>query len=410
MSVFEKMLERENIEAFLDSAEREKKMHDDELVSCRAYLRSEEFRDNVLALKRGDYYMSVPKKRFLRKQYNTKLRPLYIFEENERFLMRYMCTFLHEYDDRFYDGVLSFCKSRNLINEVTAINRIYDCSSDYVTHLDVSSYGMSIVPEKLVSALEKIVDDTELLNFFRWIILRRRAVIDGRECDDNTGALPGIGIHALFLNAYLAEIDFKYEKLTKRYARYADDVFMLFDDRESAERITASFIGDLKELGLSVNLEKTGIVPPGESFSFLGYLFAGDGNLDIAPSTLKKMKRKIKIKGRRCRRLADRGILTREDALRRYYSIINRIFYGSEAASANSISYSERYFPSITLSSSLNELDRYVQQYARHVYFGGFAKTNYRMDYDMLRSYGHRSLVRGYYEYRENGVKAWNKQ
>ena len=410
MSVFDRMLESENIEAFLESVERGRKMHSDELENCKVYLRSEEFRENVMSLKSGDYYFNAPQKRFMRKQYKTKLRTLYLFEEKDRFLMRYMCVFLHQYDNRFSDSLISFCKNKNIIKEVHVINRAYDYSSDYVTHLDVSSYGMSIDPAKLVSSLEKIVDDAELMNFFRWILMRREAIIDDELCEDNHGSLPGTGIHSFFLNVYLAETDFKYEKLTKEYARYADDVFMLFDDEETAESVTTEFIDDLNDLGLSVNFEKTGIVPPGESFSFLGYLFTGDGNLDIAPSTLKKMKRKIKIKGRRYKRLAERGVFTREEALEKYYHTVNRIFYGGENDSENSISYSERYFPTITTSTSLNALDKYVQQYARYICFGGFARTNYRMDYGRLKSYGHRSLVRAYYDYRQNGVKTWERK
>ena len=60
------------------------------------------------------------------------------------------------------------------------------------------------------------------------------------------------------------------------------------------------------------------------------------------------------------------------------------------------------FFPLLTTSTGLQELDEYLRQCMRYTACGHHAKSNYRITYAELKRLGLRSLVNEYYKYQES--------
>ena len=114
------------------------------------------------------------------------------------------------------------------------------------------------------------------------------------------------------------------------------------------------------------------------------------------------VKHKMRRKARRFRRLMTRGKkpLGAEEAIRRYIAVFNIKFYDNRRD--NELTWARWFFPIITTSKTLSELDRYMVECIRFIRTGKHTKGNYRLRYDTIKSYGFRSLVHEYYR----GLKA----
>ena len=109
------------------------------------------------------------------------------------------------------------------------------------------------------------------------------------------------------------------------------------------------------------------------------------------------MKGKMRRKARRFRRLMTRGNrpLSAEEAIRRYIAVFNIKFY--ENRNENDLTWARWFFPIITTSETLAELDRYMVECIRFIRTGKHTKANYRLRYETIKSLGFRSLVHEYY-------------
>lgn len=395
--LFEKMLSPDRREQFLDYR-RNKIIEDFRIKQMEDYLNSPAYEADVRRIMAGDYYLGIPEKKMIPKRYTNRKRTVYRFEDNEMTLLRMMAFCLHDYEDLFPEEVYSFKKgisARNFIYKICADQRYQEM---YVAKTDIIEYGNSIDAKMLISFLEKNLKerDPQALAFFCWLLSRQTFKINGVVMRGDTAALPGIPIHNFFTNLYLTETDRLMIPRCEAYARYSDDIIMYSLTKKEAEDNLSELFEQLKSLHLTPHAEenKTKVFEPGETYDYLGISFTG-GKIDIAGSSLKKLKRKMRIRTKRIGLDKGKKYATAEEKAKLLIRLNHNTFYGKPGSS--DLSWSKWAFSVITETDGLHELDLYNQHCIRYVLTGKWSDSQYRISYQKLKQLGYESLVRSYY-------------
>lgn len=79
---------------------------------------------------------------------------------------------------------------------------------------------------------------------------------------------------------------------------------------------------------------------------------------------------------------------------------MNRKFFGYK--DEDEFTWERWFFPNLTVTDGLKEIDHYMQQYIRYCVTGRHYKGNYRITYEQMKEWGYKNLVHSYYE--------WHKQ
>lgn len=398
--LFNKMLDEDRRREFLDYRT-VRGMHADELLRMQTYLMSARYETDVQKLAQGIYEISVPIRKDIPKGYTTRRRTVYHFEEDEMTLFRMMSFVLHDYEHLIPSQVYSFKRktsAKQLIERVRNSRRI---RSMYVAKSDIKSYGNSINAERLISMLEESLgtEEPQAVALFAWLLRRRQYEKNHVLYEGDTAALPGIPIHNFFTNLYLTDTDRRMIPRCELYARYSDDIIMYVESREQAEENLELLMEEFREHGLQPHEDsKTGVFEPGKEYEYLGFRFDAD-DVDIARPSVKKLKRKMRIRTKRIARDAKRRFTSREEKARHLIDLNHKLFFGREGTS--DLSWIRWAFPVITKTDALHELDLYSQECIRYLLTGKWSPAQHRVSYQELKELGYESLVRSYYRRNE---------
>lgn len=401
MNLFEKMLDMERRQAFLVYREK-RRMPDERSELMKAYILSSRFEEDVRRIQKGIYTLSVPEKKLIPKSFTNKKRTVYHFTEDEMSLFRMMAYVLHDYEDIIAKEVYSFkkdCSAKDLILHLCHRRQL---RSMYAVKVDIISYGNSINPDRLISMIHDCFQETEpeADAFFTWLLSRKQFVFEGKLTDGDTAALPGCPIHNFFTNLYLSDMDQRIVPRCEDYARYSDDIILFNKTKEEAEANMALLLEELASHGLRPHDdEKTGIIPPGQPYDFLGFTFTGN-DVDISATSLHKLKRKMRIRARRLGLDKAQRYQSPEEKAAVFIQRNKKTFYGREGT--NDLCWKRWAFPVITKIDGLHKLDLYHQRCIRFLLSGKWSDAQYRIPYGKLKEFGYKSLVRAYYEYSEN--------
>lgn len=396
MDFFSKMLEDERLDSFLEYR-MDRQIPDFRVEGMQRYLKSPKYREDVLRIKNGDYYFSLPVKKFIPKSYTNKKRTVYHFEEDEMTLLRVMSYILHDYEYLFPRELYSFKKGVSAKNFLHYYQKHPNLGKMYVAKTDLKSYGNSINSDMLIDKLKVAIgeEEPELLSFFIWLLNRKQYIMNGEIICGDTSAIAGIPIHNFFTNLYLTDTDKLLIPRCATYARYSDDILMITPTRKEAEENLATLMKEFDKLCLTPHTgDKTAVYNPGETFEYLGISLA-NREADIAPSSLKKLKRKMRIRAKRIYRDKKNRFNSSEEKARHLILMNHRTFYGKPGSS--DLSWTQWAFPVITRVDSLRTLDLYNQRCIRYVLTGKWSDCQYRIKYDELKKLGYKSLVRAYY-------------
>ena len=154
---------------------------------------------------------------------------------------------------------------------------------------------------------------------------------------------------------------------------------------------------------LSVNPSKEVFTSPGEGFTFLGFFCKGS-HVDIATATVRKLKQKMRRKRDSLKRWKDRNEASDERTAKAFIRVFNRKLI--ENPRDNELCWNDWFFPVISTSESLLEIDRYSQDCIRYLITGKHTKSRFNVRYEDIKKLGYRCLVHEYYAHREqNSVK-----
>lgn len=322
---------------------------------------------------------------------------VYSYTPAENAALKVLASLCYRYDGLMPSNLYSF---RRDISAKTALRRIIsapDISEMYAYKLDISNYFNSIDIPLLLSELRPLLaDDEPLLRFFSDMLLTDAAMSEGELIHEPHGVMAGVPTSAFLANVCLLPLDRYFEQRGVLYARYSDDIIIFAGTRAELEEHMAHIHKVLAEHKLEINHEKEAVLAPHEKWTFLGVSYL-DGCIDISQNTKAKLKGKIRRKARALYRWRLRKGVDGERAARAFLRCVNRKLY-LDSDDSRHFSWVKWFFPLITTSEGLKELDDYIQQHARYVVSGCFSRANYRVKYETLKEWGFRPLVHEYYK------------
>ncbi|MCL2846966.1 MAG: reverse transcriptase domain-containing protein [Firmicutes bacterium] len=356
----------------------DKQLH--EFIQSRAYMPVVEKIINGQSL-------STPIKKTVNKIGTDKKRTVYCFSTDETYVLKVIAFLLYEYDDYFSPNCFSFRKNfgvrraiRNLLTEINGREL-------YCYKLDIKNYFNSVDVNLLLPILKKLfINDTKLYTFFESILT---------ITNEQSGVMAGTPTSPFLSNVFLTEMDRHFATRGIPYARYSDDIIVFAESMDEINKHRKYMNDYLSQMNLEINTSKEQIITPNEPWAFLG-IEHRDGEIDLSPITIEKIKGKIRRKARAIIRWKNKRGAPDEKALKVMLRVFNKKFF--EDAGNGELTWSRWFFPLLTVDTGLHTVDNYLQDYLRYVVTEKHNKKNYdRVPYEMLKSMGYKSLVNAFH-------------
>ena len=345
-----------------------------------------------------DLCFSYPEKKLISKIDSKKKRTVYSYTRDETWVLKMLAYLLYEYDEKLSDNCYSFRRNINASHAFDKVKKIKDLDNKFVLKLDIHNYFNSIDVDQLMDTLKTIIIDKELYDFLEYLLKQDKCLINGELIEEKRGAMAGVPLASFFANFYLIDLDRYYEDLSIPYFRYSDDMIIFFDDRKQLDE-NFVFIKDfLDHKKLSLNMDKHHVSKPGEPWEFLGFSYY-QNKIDLSDATVMKMKGKIRRKARKLYTRRKKNDLSYEKAARAMINSFDHKFYDFKGD--NDFTWIRFYFPLISCTDGLHEIDKHMVMYLRYLYSGHHNKTNYRVTYEKLKKLGYTPLVAEYYRWKK---------
>lgn len=394
MSLIDKLFEKSSWERFyeykagLRCSKRFKK-------ALREFIDNEAYTEYEQAI-RTQQGLPLPTKSIISKMSSQKKRTVYKYPYNFNMILKLLTYLtLRKYDHIYTNNLYSFRPGVCAKDAIMAICRTRDISKMYSYKIDVSDYFNSIPVDKMCAALDKTITDDEKLLSLMKTLLKEETVRDRDNIiTEQKGIMAGTPIASFYANLYLKELDEYFKELGVLYARYSDDIIVFANNADELATYKQVILEHLNNKGLMVNPDKEVTATPEDGFTFLG-VEVKNGNIDIAPASVIKLKQKMRRKARALDRWYHREGLDGTKAAAAFIRIFNHKLL--EVNDDSDLTWSLWFFPVITTAKSLHEIDLYAQDLLRFLISGTHAKSRYNVRYEDLKELGYRSLVNEYY-------------
>lgn len=399
MSIIAEIKQQKNWEDFLEYKESNRHLPKTEKEGIQKFIAEARYMHYAGLMEQGHFPASFPNKKIINKMGTDKKRIVYSFETEKNIVLKFIAYRLWAYDDYFSGNCYAFRKGYGVRDAVRRIRRCRKLRMKYCFKADISNYFNSIPTEQLLERLTFVKErDPDLYRIFAAILNEKRVWENGNLIFEEHGAMAGTPLAPFFANVYLAGMDRCYEEKQIPYFRYSDDILIFVDTKEELARCQAEFYQRIEEEKLAVNEAKVCVRAPGEILEFLGFSFDA-GKVDLSESTKRKIKGKIKRKAEALRRWQRKKKLSSDKAAIGFIRAMNHKFYGEEKD--DDFTWNRWFFPNLTESAGLKEIDAYMQEYIRYSVTGRHYKGNYRISYEQMKKWGYRSLVHEYYKVRK---------
>ena len=342
----------------------------------------------------------------LKYNFNGKRRTLYIPPWEERIvdllIYRLLSRKLHywfsasSYAYRDHSYGLDRCQSR-----IASVLRSAK-SPVYVVKRDISDYFASIDHDLLLQQFRELVAPDDYL--FELIAER----IHFRYQDESgahqatLGTPFGCASACLFANVHLTALDREIEGIPGvHYFRYADDVLLLSECRESALLARARLLAGLNQLCLKTKASHEGdfllghgaevdsSFEPVQDFRHLGLQFERGGSVSLSRDKQRKIQNLFRFAFRRTRRRWQKV----RDPHERARTLVAIACKTIEEGVRN-VAILDYYLKHVTDADQLRLLDRWLAEEILSLVFEGHRKGNFaKISFQQLRHYGLPSLV-----------------
>ncbi|MDR0837535.1 MAG: hypothetical protein LBM94_04915 [Propionibacteriaceae bacterium] len=368
-----------------------------ELGWLDTFIEAEGYRGPAQAAREGVW--PLPTKRLINKLGKAKKRVVYRFPDAENWTLKLLAWLLFAYDDRQPDGCYSFRRNFGVLRALRELTALPGINNMWCYKADITNYFNSVPVPLLHPVLARVIDDDQpLFDFLMRLLSEDRALCAGDDDSDVVeeprGVMAGTPISPFLANIYLSALDEWFVSRGVPYARYSDDIVIFANSQAELDVLRADFLRLIGEHGLHVNPDKESVSAPGIAWEFLGVSYC-NGTIDLSSTTKTKLKGKIRRKARALRRWMLRKSADPEVAMRALIRVFNRKFYSLH--DPNDLTWARWFFPLLTTSDGLHEIDEYLQAYVRYIPTGRFTKANYRVSYDDLKRLGYRPLVHEFY-------------
>lgn len=348
-------------------------------------------------------WFGYPTKHEINKQGSRKKRVVFCYPEAQTMCLKLLAYLLYRYDDAMSPACYSFRRGLTAKGAWDLLMATPRIGEKHVVKADVHDYFNSIDTQVLARELRAVIDDDPLLlAFLQQLMTDEKALVGGELAPCKRGAMAGVPVSAFMANIYLKSLDDLFCGTDATYLRYSDDMLILADTREQALESLARLQAHIQAKGLALNQEKTTLATPGQSWDFLGFKYA-DGRIDLSDAVLAKTKAKIKRKARALYRWRKRKGASYEQTARTMVRIFDKKFY--DLTDGAGFTWTRWFFPVLTSTEGLAELDRCFVAYLRYLKTGRHSKANYRVSYEDLKRLGYTSLVNEYHRYRKDSAR-----
>lgn len=389
---------QETWEAFLAYRLMKGRFNWHEFDEADAFVEHEDYLPLATKIAQGES-LGIPKRKIVNKMGSGKKRVVYNFAPDEMLILKLIAFLLYRYDDQFAPNCYAFRRGLKASDAIFRINKAIRGQNMWAYKLDIHDYFNSIDIDILLPMLaEMLANDLPLYHFFEKLLTTNLAISNGQVIEEKHGVMAGTPTAPFLADVFLKEVDLYFYNQGVIYARYSDDIIMFAPDYETLMQYKDQMAQFLVQYHLEVNLDKEKIYSPDEAYEFLGFKCHGH-DIDISEATKKKMKGKISRQARALLRWKNKKGMTSEKAMKAIINYFNRKFFESD--DPETLTWSRWFFPVITQTEGLKEIDHYLQQYIRFLGTGKHCKANYKTDYAQLKALGYKSLVNEYYKYKE---------
>ena len=368
-------------------------------VLLEEFIRSKDYIPIVDHILRGGSF-STPRKVCISKVHSQKKRIVYVYEDEENYVLKVLTYLLQrKYDHIFAHNLYSFRPDTGVKAAVYKMTHAPNISGKWSYKADISNYFNSIPVDKMLERLKSVLSEDEDVYLFLERLLRNPYVLtDGLVVEEEKGIMAGTPISTFLANVYLAHMDHYFEGKNTLYARYSDDIIVFEDSEESLQEAAEHIRKELHASGLQINPKKESITRPGEKWTFLGICYH-NGKIDVAPVSVEKLKSKMRRKTKTLMRWQARCGADGVRAAKAFVRVFNKKLFANTMA--HELTWVRWYFPLINTTESLKILDEYAQQCVRYLATGKRTKAAYNFRYEDMKKIGYISLVNRYYKMKE---------
>jgi len=400
-SIITQLTRQESWEAFLAYRLMKGRFNWHEFDEADAFVEREDYLPLATKVMEGGS-LGLPKKKIVNKMGTGKKRVVYSFAPDEMLVLKLIAFLLYKYDDQFAPNCYAFRRGVKAHDAIFNLNKAIRGGKMWAYKLDIHDYFNSIDINLLLPMLkEMLADDLPLYHFFEQLLTSPNVLINKEVVVEAHGVMAGTPTAPFLADVYLKEVDWYFHNAGILYARYSDDIILFAPDRETLEAYKNKMCHFLAQAHLEVNPDKEKIYTPDEAYEFLGFKCHGH-DIDLSEATKRKMKGKIKRQANALLRWKNRNGMEAEKAMKALINHFNRKFFESD--DPETLTWSRWFFPVITQTKGLKEIDHYLQQYIRFLGTGKHNKTNYKTDYAQLKALGYKSLVNEYYKFKDSSL------
>ena len=226
---------------------------------------------------------------------NGGTRMLGIPTAQDRVIQQAIAQVLTAYfDPTFSEFSYGFRPGKNAHQAIEQARRYMADGYKYVVEMDLAKFFDTVNHDRLMSKLEKHIEDKMLLRLIRRY-LRTGIMSEGLVQARDEGTPQGSPLSPILSLIVLDELDKFLEKRGLRFTRYADDNNVYVKSRTAGGRVLETLIKFIEgTLKLRVNRDKSGVFRPNRA-KFLGYTFVGaTGAPRVHPKSLKRLREKLK--------------------------------------------------------------------------------------------------------------------
>lgn len=232
---------------------------------------------------RHGHYRPPPLNGFVHTDADGGMRPLAAPPVYDRVLQRAVHQLLAPLFDGIMDtGSYGFRAGRSRYQVRDLIQSLYRDGYRWVFESDIRSFFDTVAWPKLESRLCSLLgDDPVVPVMMDW--MRQPVRWQGRLIDRSGGLPQGSPLSPVLANLMLDDFDHDLRDAGCQLIRFADDFVIVAKTRKQAEQGEAAARLALQDIGLTLNEEKTRIVPFSEGFRFLGFMFVDGLAVESAP-------------------------------------------------------------------------------------------------------------------------------